>query len=178
MGQLAHLRIAVIGAGIIGAAVADAVAARGARVAMFDMRRPGAGASQASAGVLCPYIEATPGSPLLALGARSLAMWDGWVERLRERVEVPFSYARSGTLEVALSADEVAHLQRARAWLSAEGITHQWLEGADVREFEPAVSTSAMAGLAIAGHGYVQGTPLVTALMLSLINISEPTRPY
>ncbi len=167
MGQLAPLRIAVIGAGIIGAAIADALAARGASVSMFDMRRPGAGASQASAGVLCPYTEGSPGSPLLALGVRSLAMWDGWVERLRESVDVPFSCARSGTLEVALSADEVAHLQRARAWLSAEGITHQWMEGAQVREFEPTVSTSALAGLVISGHGYVQVPALVTALMAS-----------
>lgn len=167
MGQLAHLRIAVIGAGIIGAAIADALAARGASVSMFDMRRPGAGASQASAGVLCPYTEATAGSPLLALGVRSLAMWDGWVERLRARAAVPFAYDRSGTLEVALNADEAAHLRGAREWLAAEGIAHQWLEGAALRSFEPAVGTSALAGLVISGHGYVQVTPLVMALMAS-----------
>jgi glycine oxidase len=134
---------------------------------MFDMRRPGAGASQASAGVLCPYTEATPGSPLLALGVRSLAMWDGWVERLRGNTVVPFSYHRSGTLEVALSADEAAHLQGARDWLAAEGIAHQWLEGDALWSFEPTLSESALAGLVISDHGYVQVMPLVTALMAS-----------
>ncbi len=124
MGPLAHLRIAVIGAGIIGAAIADALTARGARVSMYDRRSPGAGASQASAGVLCPYTEGSPGSPLLALGARSLAMWEGWVERLRAKTAVPFAYDRCGTLEIALSTDEVAHLRSARDWLAAEGIGH------------------------------------------------------
>ncbi len=167
MGQLADLRIAIIGAGVIGAAIADALAARDARVSMYDMRRPGAGASQASAGVLCPYVEATPGSPLLALGTRSLAMWDGWVERLRENTAVPFSYDRSGTLEVALTAEEVAHLRGSRDWLVAEGIAHEWLEGAALRSFEPTVNASATAGLLIRDHGYVQVPSLVTALMAS-----------
>ncbi len=164
---MAHVRVAIIGSGIIGAAIADALAARGARVSMYDMRSPGAGASQASAGVLCPYTEATPGSPLLTLGVRSLAMWEGWVERLRENSAAPFSYHRSGTLEVALCADDAAHLQRARGWLAAEGIAHEWLEGAALRSFEPTVSASATAGLLIRDHGYVQVPALVTALMAS-----------
>ena len=53
-------------------------------VTIYDMRAPGQGASQASAGVLSPYIEAKPGSPLLALGVRSLGMWDTFMDTLRE----------------------------------------------------------------------------------------------
>jgi len=134
---------------------------------MYDMRSPGAGASQASAGVLCPYTEATPGSPLLTLGVRSLAMWDGWVERLRANTAARFTYDRSGTLEVALNAAEVGHLQGARDWLAAEGIAHQWFEGDGLQSFEPTLSTTALAGLVVPGHGFVQVTPLVTALMAS-----------
>lgn len=164
---LPNLRVAIIGAGVIGASIADALAARGARVALFDMRRPGGGASQASAGVLCPYVEAKPGSALLTLGARSLGMWDGWVEQLRSRTSAPFHYDRSGTLEVALGADEVAHLKAASVWLTAEGIPHEWFERAALREREPQVSASAEAGLLIKEHGFVQVAALLTALMSS-----------
>ncbi len=161
------MRIAVIGAGIIGAAVADAMAARGTRVSMYEMRSPGRGASQASAGVLCPYTEATPGSPLLALGTRSLAMWDGWVEGLRDRVTSRFHYARTGTLEVALAPDEAVHLRRSAEQLAAEGVAHQQLDGAALRQFEPCAGASALSGLFIGAHGHVEVSALVSALMES-----------
>jgi glycine oxidase len=164
MGQL---RVAVIGAGVIGAAVAEGLASRGARVSIFDMRRPGAGASQASAGVLCPYVEAKPGSALLTLGVRSLEMWDAWVDQIRARTPVPFHYDRSGTLEVAFGADEAARLKTASQWLSTEGVAHEWLEGAALRDREPQLSGSAEAGLLIARHGFVQVSALVAALLAS-----------
>lgn len=134
---------------------------------IFDMRRPGAGASQASAGVLGPYIEARPGSPLLALGIRSLGMWDAWVSQIRSRTPVPFHYDRSGTLEVAVSRDEAAHLQAALGWLATEGVAHEWLEGSALRECEPSLGACAEAGLLIKNHGHVQVPALVSALMSS-----------
>jgi glycine oxidase len=158
-------RVAVIGAGVIGSAIAESLAGRSAVVTLFDMRRPGAGASQASAGVLCPFVEAQPGSPLLALGTRSLSMWDSWVERIRSRTSAPFHYDRSGTLEVAFGPEEASHLKSASVWLTAEGVAHEWLEGPALRECEPQAATSAVAGLLITGHGFVQVSPLMTALL-------------
>lgn len=161
------MKTAILGAGIVGAAIADAMAVRRARVHLYDMRRPGAGASQASAGVLAPYVEAKPGSPLLTLGARSLAMWDAWVAALRARTPLAFHYDRSGTLEVALGADEAAHLRRSADWLIAEGIEHEWFDDAALRDREPQVGPSASGGLLIPSHGFVQVPALVTALMAS-----------
>lgn len=163
--MIGRMRVAVIGAGIIGAAIADALVARGARVSMYEMRSPGQGASQASAGVLCPYTEATPGSPLMTLGTRSLAMWDSWVDSLRSRTTLPFHYARSGTLEIALDADEADHLRRSAERLSAKGVAHESLDGAGLRAFEPSVTASAIGGLFIGAHGHVHVSALVRALM-------------
>ena len=56
--------IIVVGAGIVGCAVAYELARRGASVEIVDERPVGMGATQASAGVLAPYIEAREGSPL------------------------------------------------------------------------------------------------------------------
>jgi glycine oxidase len=160
-------RVAIVGAGIIGAAIADAVSARGARVHIFDMRAPGQGASQASAGVLAPYTEATPGSPIFTIGSRSLALWDAWADSLRESAPVPFHYARTGTLEVALTPNDGEHLSQSVAWLRAQGVAHEWLDAAAVREFEPAVGASAAGGLFIGAHRHVQVPALVAALMAS-----------
>lgn len=164
--MLSRARIAIIGAGVIGASIADALAARGAAVTLFDMRAPGQGASQASAGVLSPYIEAKPGSTLLSIGARSLGMWDGFVERLRLRVAgAPLNYSRAGTLEVALSEEDATRLSHSADWLRTAGVTHEWLDGAAARTFAPAISPLAIRGLFIAEHGVVNVSALVRALM-------------
>ena len=68
--------IIVVGAGIVGCAVAHELASRGASVEIVDERPVGMGATQASAGVLAPFIEAREGSPLLDLTVRSLGLFD------------------------------------------------------------------------------------------------------
>jgi glycine oxidase len=163
---VSRARIAIIGSGVIGASVADAITARGAAVTLYDMRAPGQGASQASAGVLSPYIEAKPGSPLLALGARSLGMWDTFMDGLRHRARgLDVEYARTGTLEVALTEDDERRLGDAQVWLQTEGVAHEWLDGSTLQSFAPTVNRSARAGLFIASHGFVHVSALVRALM-------------
>ena len=125
--------IVVVGAGIIGTSIADELARRGARVHVLDMRSPGRGASQASAGILAPYTEAHERTPLLALGTRSLAMFDDFVAGVRERSGRAIDYARTGTLEVAFSADDESRLRASRAWLDEIGVPVEWLSAADVR---------------------------------------------
>ncbi|MBM3750734.1 MAG: glycine oxidase ThiO [Acidimicrobiia bacterium] len=164
--MLSERRVAIIGAGVIGASIADALASRGVRVTLFDMRAPGAGASQASAGVLAPFIEAKPGSPLLALGARSLLMWDDFMAGVRDRApghEV--EYVRTGTLEVALSDEEHAHLTTAAAWLASEGVTHDWLEGPALVARAPMVTSAARGALHLPDHRIVNVGALVRALV-------------
>ena len=51
--------IIVVGAGIVGCAIAHELASRGVSVEIVDERPVGMGATQASAGVLAPYIDAT-----------------------------------------------------------------------------------------------------------------------
>ncbi|HEX6975706.1 MAG TPA: FAD-dependent oxidoreductase, partial [Vicinamibacterales bacterium] len=57
--------VVVIGAGIIGCAVARELALRRARVVVLEASAIAAGATQSSAGVLAPYIEAPARGPLL-----------------------------------------------------------------------------------------------------------------
>src|SRR5262249_53592827 len=75
--------IIVIGAGVIGCAIAYELARRGASIDLLDERSAGAGATKASAGMLAPYIEAEPGSELFALTVRSLDLFDSFIERVR-----------------------------------------------------------------------------------------------
>src|SRR5438132_9366362 len=74
--------IIVVGAGIVGCAVAYELARRGASVELVDERGVGMGATQASAGILAPYTEADEASPLFDLTVRSLHLFDEFIERV------------------------------------------------------------------------------------------------
>src|SRR3954465_15892624 len=93
--------IIIVGAGIVGAAIAYELARRGASVEIVDERPIGMGATQASAGVLAPYIEAPDDGPLLDLTVRSLYLYDASRERVTADSGMPVSYRRTGTLDIA-----------------------------------------------------------------------------
>src|SRR5262249_61037450 len=103
--------VIVVGAGIVGCAVAWELARRGASVEIVDERPVGMGATQASAGVLAPYIEAREGSPLLDLTVRSLDLFDAFIARVSAGSGIAVPYRRTGTLAVATNEAEVKTLQ-------------------------------------------------------------------
>jgi glycine oxidase len=154
----------ILGAGVIGCATAFELADAGARVSVFDVRNIGQGASQASAGMLAPYIEGHQAPPLRALGRRSLDMYDAFVERLTTVSGRSVQYARCGTVEVTLDADHAEPLSRSADDLRRQGVSARWLTVSELREVEPTVSTDALGGLLIEPHGFVSVPDLTDAL--------------
>ena len=158
--------VAIVGAGVIGCACAFELASAGARVSVFDVRRVGLGASQASAGVLAPFIEGHDSGPLLELGRRSLDLYDGFVRRVTESSGLTFQYTRTGTLEVALDRAEADRLQQTAATMAGKKVEAAWLTGDALRKKEPLVTDAAHGALWIATHGMV-GVPDFTDAMAS-----------
>ncbi len=159
------MRVIVLGAGLIGVTVAEALAARGAEVAVLDMRGPGRGSSHAAAGMLAPYIEADGSNPMLSLCTRSLALYDSFIARLLEASRGAIEYARTGTLEVALDEDGAARLLGTKVWLDTTGVESEWLDGDQVRVFEPSLTPAAIGGLLTPDHGLVGVESLMAALV-------------
>lgn len=155
----------VIGAGIVGCAVAYELARRGASVEIVDDRPAGMGATQAAAGVLAPFIEARDGGPLLDLTAGSLELFDGFVQRVSADSGLSIRYQRSGTLDVALHEDSYAHLAATCDLLTVRGVTAHLLDGPGVRSYEPNVTGAAVGGLLIPTHGFVSASDLTRALV-------------
>ena len=152
--------VIVIGAGIIGCSVSRELARRGCRVRMFEARTIGAGATQASAGILAPYIEAHDRGLLFDLGLRSLALYDAFVGEVSEESGLTVEYRRCGTLEVAMDAAAAARLQEAAQHDSAL----QWLDPSAARGREAALGAT-IEGAALASvHGYVAVPQLMDAL--------------
>jgi glycine oxidase len=154
-----------VGAGVIGAAIAYELAAAGARVRVIDARGPARGATQASAGVLAPYIEGHASEALSTLGRRSLDLYDDFVDRIARAVERPIAYGRIGTLEVALDDEQASLLRQSAERLTRHGVDAHWLSGQDLANTEPAVAPSAVGGLLIPIHGFVGAVDLTSAMV-------------
>lgn len=156
--------IVVVGAGIVGCAIAYELSRRGASVVVVDDRAPGMGATQASAGVLAPFIEARHDGPLLELTTRSLGLFDEFIARIRSDSDSVVAYERTGTLDVALDRDSFAALQTLHERLASRGIAADLLDAAAVGQVEPQLSTSAVGGVLIPAHGFVAAAELTRAL--------------
>ena len=157
------MKITVVGAGIVGCAIAHELASRGATVDLIDGRGAGLGATRASAGILAPQIEGhTP--QLRQLAACSLAMYDGFVRRVEADSGRRVDYERSGTAQVACGEDETQQLIDAARALQHEGVEHAVLDRAEAMRLEPALSDGVTAALLVPIHGYVGATQLTLAL--------------
>ena len=155
--------VIVVGAGVVGYAVAYELLARGVEVRLVDARGTGQGATRASAGILAPYIEGHAPS-LLDLGIRSLEQYDSFIERISADADRRVEYRRTGTLQVALDDDEVQSLTREHRTLSEAGVSHSFVDGAGARRLEPELGPTVRAGLLVPAHGYVSVPSLMTAL--------------
>ncbi len=145
--------VIVVGAGVIGCAIARELALRGVACTVVDPRPVGGGATQASAGMLAPYVEAHAGGPMLDLCVRSLDLYDGWIAGLRAE-GAAIEYRRMPTLEIALSAAAAA------AHAGGHG---EWLSSDDVARLVPDLAPTAGA-LRNDRHGYVDARQLAQAL--------------
>jgi glycine oxidase len=156
--------IIVIGAGIVGCAVAYELARRGASVEVVDERAIGMGATQASAGILAPYIEAREGSPLFALTVRSLGLFDEFVERVTMDSGVAVAYRRTGTLHVVTDETGWRELRSTATTLAQLGVATELLDGPSARFEEPHLAADVVGGLIVTTHGFVGAVELTRAL--------------
>ena len=157
------MNIIIVGAGVVGCAIAYELAARGARVRLIDPRGAGLGATRASAGMLAPYVEGHHPS-LLTLCVRSLGLYDDFVQRVVDDSGHSIEYEREGTLQVAIHPHEAGELCSAARALAASGVAHALLDGGEVRRLEPQLPELVTRALLIRDHGYVAAAPLTQAL--------------
>jgi len=131
-------KVAIIGAGVIGVGIAWRLAAKGARVDVFDRGAAGGGASHAAAGMLAACCEAEPGEDaLVALGRESQARWPAFAAELLKASGIDVELRTEGTLVVALTADDQARIHHHLAHQKKLGLPLEWISAAETRRREP-----------------------------------------
>ncbi|MBB4922867.1 glycine oxidase ThiO [Kitasatospora kifunensis] len=157
--------VLVIGGGIIGLAVAWRTAQRGLRVALVDPV-PGGGAVQVAGGMLAPVTELQYGEePLLRLGMASNARYADFTAELEATTGHDTGYRATGTLAVALDADDKAELSELHGFHQRLGLESSWLTGREARRLEPMLAPGVRAGLHVSGDHQVDGRRLAAALV-------------
>lgn len=142
----ARPRVAVVGAGVMGLAIAWRLADAGCAVDVFDQGMSGHGASYAAAGMLAACAEAEPGEDhLLGLNRASQALWPAFAAELERAAGFSVDLRPEGTIVLALTADDAARLRHLIAFQQGLGLPVEWLNGAEVRRREPHL-TSKLAG--------------------------------
>jgi glycine oxidase len=155
--------VIVVGAGVVGCTIAHELAKSGAAVRVLEPRAPGQGATRASAGILAPDIEGHGSALLRMLGRRSIALYDGFIARLRSDSGHDIVYQRNGTFDLAFSGADVERLGELARALAADGIDAQWVLPETFDAYEPLASKRALGALFIPAHGFVGVTSLTLA---------------
>jgi glycine/D-amino acid oxidase-like deaminating enzyme len=138
--------VIVVGAGIVGAALALAAASEGLRVLVLSEGLVGDGVSAAGMGHLV-VLDDDPAE--LALCKHSLGLWRAWADNRA------MQYHPCGTLWIAGDESERALLQAKQRRLAAAGIDGQWLAGDEVGKAEPSLRPGLAAGLRVASDAAV-----------------------
>jgi len=165
------LRITVLGAGIIGLAVAEELLRRGHHVRVVDPA-PAQGASFAAAGMLSPAAEVWHGEDdVLRLGLASLALWPDFARRLQVRLE------DGGTLLVGVDAGDLQQVDRQVELLVRHGVRVEEWDRRRVVEREPSLARVG-GGAWVPGEGSVDPRRVCAALLERVPVDAEPPRDW
>lgn len=156
--------VAIIGAGVIGLAVAFELAGRGASVRVYDTREPASAASWAAAGMLAPRTEHVTDPPLLELCETSLAAYPAFADAVRDASGVDPHLRLDGIVHTAYSEDAFARLRSWRDELERAGHRADLLSREDAVRMEPALGKHIAGAMLAHGEGQIDNRRLGRAL--------------
>lgn len=150
--------VVVVGAGIVGAAIAEALAVDGHRVTVIDHTIPGGGATAAGMGHIVVMDDS---EAQIALTAYSQRLWDQrgpTLPRAGERIVC-------GTLWIAADDEEMAEVHRKRDFYHGRGVSADVLDERSLYEAEPNLRAGLAGGLLVPGDSVVYPPPIVAAML-------------
>src|SRR5256714_7206848 len=160
--------VVIVGGGVIGLAVARALALRGlSDVVLIERSSLGAESSSAAAGMLAPQAEADCADDFFHLACQSRDMYPAFAAALLEETGIDIELDTTGTLYLAFTDEDATEIKRRHDWQSQAGLALEILSSEDARRLEPAISENVCAALKFPLDGQVENRRLISALAAS-----------
>jgi glycine oxidase len=169
------VRVAIIGAGVMGCATALAIAECGADVEVLERAVPGAEASSAAAGILGAQAELHGREEDVALFLRAREAWSTWAPALRDKSGIDVGYRKSGALRVGRTDVQRDEIAGEVAWQAARGLRASRLDGRAACEVEPELATDITAAAYFPDEAQVDPVALLRALQALLVQSPRVT---
>jgi glycine/D-amino acid oxidase-like deaminating enzyme len=138
--------VAIVGAGIVGAACADECARRGLRAVIVDQDSVGSGATAAGMGHIVVMDDS---EAQFALTRYSQMLW----QQLRPELSDDVEYEQCGTIWVAADEEEMAEVWRKHEYYGKRNVVTQVLDAAALRSLEPNLRAGLIGGLLVPEDG-------------------------
>ena len=138
--------VAIVGAGIVGAACANECARHGMRVVLIDQDSAGGGATNAAMGHIVVMDDS---EAQFSLTRYSQQLWQELKPQLPDDVE----YEQCGTIWVAADEDEMQAVRRKHAYYSRDGVPVEVLDSESLRRLEPNLRNGLAGGLLVPEDG-------------------------
>jgi len=158
--------VAIIGGGVIGLAVARALALRGVRdILLIERNSLGGESSRAAAGMLAPQAEANRAHEFFDLTCRSRDMYPAFAAALLAETGIDIELDTTGTLYLGFTDADELELERRYQWQSQAGLPIVKLSSAGVRELEPSINEEVRGALKFPLDTQVENRRLLNALV-------------
>ena len=168
-GAASAAEVIVVGGGVIGLAVARALALRGAgRITLVERARLGAEASHAAGGMLAPQAEADGADAFFELACAARDLYPEFAETLREETGTDVELERTGTLYLAFTERDEEEIEHRYLWQRRAGMEVERLSADEARRLEPCISRDVRAALRFPKDVQVENRRLVAALASSV----------
>lgn len=158
--------IAIIGAGVIGAAIAyTLVRSTRLRILLLERGSPGCEASNAAAGVLAVSSGEARQGVVLDLRRRSAALFPDLVAALEDETGMALGYRRAGLIRLAFSEADAIALRDLVEHRNRQGLRCEMLRRDEVQALEPSVNPSVCAGALFPDDCSIDNARFVAALV-------------
>jgi glycine oxidase len=159
--------VIVVGAGLIGSAIALRLAREGLRVALLEKNEPGREASWAGAGMLSPAPDSPAAIPLVPFGRASLNLYPHFVDEIEQGSGQRVGFRGDGAIELLFSTDAERELSTLIALHHALGLPTEPLPLDEAAKLEPALTARAHAAAYFPYEACVDNRALMEALLAS-----------
>ena len=159
--------ILIVGAGIIGSALAYHLRKRGIDVMILEREEAGSQASSAAAGLLAPLGPLSGPGPFADLLLTSFSLFPSLVPELEALSGLHVGYEQTGALRTVRNPKRVSHLKQQLAAWKPLGLEIHWLSGDEARQQEPLLAPDIRAAIYVPQESQIQASQITRAFAIS-----------